>query len=331
MIAVLYGIGGRSAATGSPGRTDRRPPPRRAERQAAVVDRARAAALRRVERERPPAGAASAASGCRSRGRTCRRAGPRGRRRRARAGPAGAARPRCRRRGRSGRASRPPRRCRRRCPAGAPSWAPITIRWAPSLRSARKPWNAPRDSTSKKPSMTRVGMSLALPRIPRSRHHESSVGWASSSSPDPIRPCEDQQARGRVADEAVGPLEQRRRPDQQQDAGAREQVVDPAGNEEVAVELVGARLEHRGLHARELQVERVVDRDRARREAVDRELAVRPRLRGMPSRGPRRRRPGCAGRARRSCRRCRRCRGSGRAAGCTRGRDRGCRCRGRRG
>ncbi len=78
------------------------------------------------------------------------------------------------------------------------------------------------------------------------------------------------------------PCRSRRRPDQGHHARARDDVADPAGIEEVAVELVGAGLQDGGLHARERQVQRVVDRDRAGREAVEAERAVAPRLMARP-------------------------------------------------
>ena len=80
-----------------------------------------------------------------------------------------------------------------------------------------------------------------------------------------------------------GPAWQRRRADEGEHAERRQQVGDAARVEEVAVELVGARAEHRRLDARQLEVQRVVDHDRAGREAVQAEAAVAPRLMARPA------------------------------------------------
>ena len=94
------------------------------------------------------------------------------------------------------------------------------------------------------------------------------------------------QARLEQAGEHVRPrrgLRDRGRPDEPHHARRRDQVAHAAGVDQVAVELVRAGLQHRRLHAWQRQVQRVVDRDRAGREAVEPERAVAPRLRARPA------------------------------------------------
>jgi hypothetical protein len=92
----------------------------------------------------------------------------------------------------------------------------------------------------------------------------------------------DRRERQRVTAEAVGQRQCEGRADEAEHAERRQPVGDAARIEQVAVELVRARSKHGGVDARKVEMERVVDDDRAGGEAEQPRAAVAPGLRTGP-------------------------------------------------
>ena len=93
------------------------------------------------------------------------------------------------------------------------------------------------------------------------------------------------QARDRIALEVARRRRGRRRANQPEHAEAGDRVRDPAWPQQVAVQVERTGAQHRGAHAGQPQAQRVVDGDRAGREAVEAKPPVAPGPMAGPSEG----------------------------------------------